>query len=215
MTDDAPSLAEETATRLRHDIIDGILPPGQRLAETRLAADLNVSRNTLREVFRLLTHEGLLRHEPNRGVFVATPSMATIVDIYRLRRLIEVPALAQAWPRHEAVARMRQAVEQAARQQAEGDWRGVGSANMEFHAAIVALADSPRLDTFFGQIIAELRLAFGLLHSPERLHAPYVTRNADILARLNAGDAAGAARILSDYLDQSEREIMQAFARIA
>ena len=88
MAIEPPGLAEETASRLRNDIIGGTLPPGQRLSETRLAADLGVSRNTLREVFRLLTREGLLRHEPNRGVFVAVPSMATIVDIYRVRRLV-------------------------------------------------------------------------------------------------------------------------------
>ena len=113
MITDPLGLAEETASRLRNDITGGALPPGQRLSETRLAADLGVSRNTLREVFRLLTREGLLRHEPNRGVFVAVPSMASIVDIYRVRRLIEVPALAHAWPRHEAVAQMHSAVEKA------------------------------------------------------------------------------------------------------
>ncbi|MEF9606088.1 FCD domain-containing protein, partial [Paracoccus sp. PXZ] len=94
------------------------------------------------------------------------------------------------------------------------DWRGVGSANMEFHAAIVALTDSPRLIQFFTQIIAELRLAFGLLDSPELLHRPYISRNAEILGRLEAGDPAGAARMLEDYLTQSERAVLEAFARL-
>lgn len=214
MTTDPPGLAEETAARLRRDIIEGTLAPGQRLSETRLAADLGVSRNTLREVFRLLTREGLLRHEPNRGVFVTVPSMATIVDIYRVRRLIEIPALQQAWPRHEAVDRMERAVECARRARDAGDWREVGSANMEFHHAIVALADSARLQIFFAQIIAELRLAFGLLDSPERLHEPYIDRNARILELLRAGDPAGAAKMLAEYLDESERLILAAFAKL-
>jgi hypothetical protein len=75
--------------------------------------DLDVSRNSLREAFRLLAKEGLLRHEPNRGVFVATPSMASIIDIYRIRKIIECQALAKAYPKHPAVARMRGAVESA------------------------------------------------------------------------------------------------------
>ncbi|MTD99814.1 GntR family transcriptional regulator [Paracoccus sp. YIM 132242] len=214
MTTDPPGLAEETASRLRNDIIGGALPPGQRLSETRLAADLGVSRNTLREVFRLLTREGLLRHEPNRGVFVAVPSMAGIVDIYRVRRLIEVPALSHAWPRHEAVALMRLAVEKARAAREAQDWRGVGSANMEFHAAIVALTDSARLQAFFAQIIAELRLAFGLLDSPERLHEPYIDRNGQILDLLAGGEQARAAALLAQYLDESERVVLAAFARL-
>ena len=209
-----PGLAEETASRLRNDIITGTLEPGQKLSETRLAGDLGVSRNTLREVFRLLTREGLLRHEPNRGVFVAVPSMATIVDIYRVRRLIEVPALAHAWPRHEAVVLMQRAVEQARAAHQAQDWRAVGSANMEFHAAIVALTDSERLQIFFARIIAELRLAFGLLDSPERLHEPYIDRNGNILALLTQGQQDRAAQMLAAYLDDSERMILSAFARL-
>ncbi|MFC3527648.1 GntR family transcriptional regulator [Paracoccus mangrovi] len=208
------SLAEETAARLRAQVTGGALVPGQRLSEARLAADLDISRNTLREVFRLLTREGILRHEPNRGVFVATPSMASILDIYRVRRLIEVPALAQAWSGHAAVARMRAAVERAEELHGSGDWQGIGSANMEFHLAIVALTDSPRLIGFFTHIIAELRLAFGLLRSPEQLHRPYIARNAQILERLTAEDAAGAAAMLEDYLNQSERAVLEAFARL-
>lgn len=209
-----PSLTEEIASQLRDQVTGGALTPGQRLSEARLAADLDISRNTLREVFRLLTREGLLRHEPNRGVFVAVPSMASILDIYRVRRLIEVPALAQAWPRHEGAGRMRAAVERAKNLRDIGDWRGIGSANMEFHAAIVSLSDSPRLNAFFAQIIAELRLAFGLLDSPEMLHAPYIDRNAQILERLEAGDAATASVMLDEYLGQSERVVLQAFARL-
>jgi len=212
--DPASGLAEEIAARLREQVTGGALVPGQRLSEARLAAELEISRNTLREVFRLLTREGILRHEPNRGVFVAVPSMASILDIYRVRRLIEVPALAQAWTGHAAVARMRAAVVRARELRPIPDWRGVGSANMEFHAAIVALTDSPRLTRFFAQVIAELRLAFGLLDSPELLHAPYIPRNAEILGRLEAGDPAGASRLLEDYLNQSERAVLEAFARL-
>lgn len=210
-----PGLAEATADRLRDQIIDGVLRPGQRLSETRLAADLMVSRNTLREAFRLLTREGLLTHLPHRGVSVAVPSMASILDIYRVRRLIEVPALAQAWPRHPAVAQMTKAVAAAEAFAAGQQWRAVGSANIDFHTAVVALADSPRLSAFFRHLVAELRLAFGLLDSPERLHAPLVAANRDILSALRRDDAALAAERLAAYLDQSERVVMTAFARIA
>lgn len=210
-----PGLPEQIANQLRDRITGGLLTPGQRLSEAQLAADLGISRNTLREVFRLLTREGLLTHMPNRGVFVARPSMPAVVDIYRLRRLIEVPMLAQGWPQHPAVARMQEAVDHARLCQAAGDWRGVGSANMAFHAAIVALGDSPRLMAFHAQLAAELRLAFGLLDAPELLHGPFIDQNAQILQRLVAGDAAGAAALLGPYLDQSERAVMLAFARLA
>lgn len=206
----APRLAEE----IRDKLIAGELKPGQRLSEAALSAGLEVSRNSLREAFRLLTKEGLLRHEPNRGVFVATPSMASIIDIYRVRRMIECQALAKAYPNHPAVARMRAAVGRARTARAAKDWGTVGSENMVFHAAIVDLADSQRLNVFYAQIAAELRLSFGLLADPELLHAPYVDLNAAILEKLEAGMTAEAAAALETYLMQSERTVLAAFSRI-
>lgn len=210
----AAPLTEVVAARLRAMVTEGQLTPGQRLSEARLSGELGISRNTLREVFRLLTREGLARYEPNRGVFVAVPSMPAILDIYRVRRLIEIPAIAQAWPKHHAVASMRAAVAVAEAARERGEWRAVGSANMSFHAAIVALMDSPRLTAFFSQIAAELRLAFGLLDDPELLHAPFIALNATLLATLEGGDPAGAAELLAHYLDRSERMVLAAFAKL-
>jgi DNA-binding GntR family transcriptional regulator len=210
----AAPLVEQIADRLRAMATEGELTPGQRLSEARLAAELGVSRNTLREAFRLLTREGLAIYEPNRGVFVATPSMPTIIDIYRVRRLIEIPALAQAWPKHAAVAVMRASVAAAGAARARQDWRAVGSANMGFHSAVVALIDSPRLTAFYAQVAAELRLAFGLLPDPELLHEPFIAENAAILAAVDRGDTDGAAKLLSGYIDRSERIVLAAFARM-
>jgi len=214
--DDAASartLTARVAEQIRQKITHGEFAPGQRLSEQTLSDSLAISRNTLREVFRLLTKDGLLRHEPNRGVFVAIPSIAAIIDIYRVRRLIECQALAQAYPRHPAKKRMREAVEAAVRARDAGDWLGVGTANMAFHMGIVELADSERLNQLFGQVLAELRLAFGMLRDPEFLHAPYVDMNQRILELTEAGDFAKASTALSDYLVHSERIVLAVYAR--
>lgn len=211
--DTTSTLAQRLAARIRDKLIAGELKPGQRLSEAALSTDLDVSRNSLREAFRLLTKDGLLRHEPNRGVFVATPTMASIIDIYRVRRVIECRALEQAYPKHPAVLHMRQAVEQAFTAREVSDWECVGSANMVFHAAIVDLADSARLNAFYAQIAAEIRLCFGTLDDPEFLHAPYVDLNANILATLESGKAKEAAATLEAYLVQSERTVLAAFSR--
>ena len=102
------------AEQVRQKITQGEFLPGQRLSEQALSESLGISRNTLREVFRMLTKDGLVKHAPNRGVFVAVPSIASIIDIYRVRRLIECQALSQAYPRHPAKKKMREAVETAA-----------------------------------------------------------------------------------------------------
>lgn len=209
----SPTLSERVADQLRQKITAGEFQPGQRLSEQALSDSLGISRNTLREVFRAMTKDGLLRHEPNRGVFVVVPSIAAIIDIYRVRRLIECQAVAQAYPRHPAKKHMREAVEQAMAAREKGDWLTVGTANMAFHMGIVELADSERLNQLFAQVLAELRLAFGLLRDPEFLHAPYVDMNRQILELAEAGEFAKASAALNDYLVHSERIVLAVYAR--
>ena len=105
------SLGESITQKVRRMLVEGELAPGQRLSEAALAESLQISRNTLREAFRVLTREGLLKHEPNRGVTVAEPDMASIIDIYRVRRFIECKAIAQGDPLHPGALHMREAVE--------------------------------------------------------------------------------------------------------
>lgn len=213
LTSSAVPLNDRVADWIRERIVKGEFSPGQRLSEASLSETLDISRNTLREVFRLLTKEGLLKHEPNRGVSVSIPSIASIIDIYRVRRLVECQALAQAYPRHPAKKRLREAVDLAKRCRDAEDWQGVGTANMDFHMAIVELADSERLNEMFSHVLAELRLAFGLLSDPEFLHAPYVEMNEKIVDLIEAGKLQEAATRLNEYLVHSERIVLAVYAR--
>lgn len=213
-TSDLPcSLADTVAQTIRQQLIHGELRAGQHLSESAFSQQLNISRNTLREVFRILIKEGLLHHAPNRGVSVVVPSIADIIDIYRVRRLIECQSLEKAWPLHPAHKHMQEAVVQGQQASQARDWRAVGTANMAFHAAIVALADSERLSAMFEHLAAELRLAFGRLDDPEYLHAPYVDHNAHLMQLFMEGQTAAAAQALEGYLVQSERMVLAVYAR--
>ncbi|WBU37880.1 GntR family transcriptional regulator [Homoserinibacter sp. YIM 151385] len=208
-------LVERTAATLRSQLIEGRLLPGQQLIEPALTAELAVSRNTLRESFRILMHEGLLVRHPNRGVFVLEPGVADILDIYRVRRVIEGQAVRLAVPRHPAIRSAAEAVDAAERARDEDDWQLVGTMNMAFHAALVELADSERLTETFARLQAELRLAFTTLASPEFLHAPFIDENRVVVRHLQAGDMAAAADALDAYFTRSERTVLAAIGRRA
>jgi DNA-binding GntR family transcriptional regulator len=189
-------------------MINGELAPGSRLSETSLTGPLEVSRNTLREAFSTLIEEGLLVRQPHRGVFVATLSPAQIADIYRVRVLLECTALRQAPVDPPRAGPMRAAIAEAQRATEQGLWRAVGTANMHFHEQIVALAGSPRLDSWMRQLTAELRLAFAAAPDVEALHRPFVPLNDEIASVYETGDAERAADLLHDYLLMSERVVL-------
>ena len=216
------STAERVASILRDRITVGQLPPGTRLAEEAIAEALSVSRNTLREAFRLLTHERLLVHELNRGVFVRTLSSQDVVELYRVRRMIEIAALqglgdggADGDGRDEnrdPFAKAADAVSEAEQAAEQDRWKDVGTANMHFHGALVELAGSRRIEEFMAQILAELRLVFYVMHDPRRFHEPYIARNREVLDALRGGDIAGAQELLTQYLNDAERQLVQAYA---
>ncbi|WP_274555846.1 GntR family transcriptional regulator [Streptomyces spiramyceticus] len=218
LADDRPllgrtSTAERVADILRTRIAEGYFPPGERLSEDSIGKALGVSRNTLREAFRLLTHERLLVHELNRGVFVRILAVEDVEDIYRIRRLVECAVVRGLGTPPFAVAGLDKAVTDGERAAGNRDWKGVSTANIHFHRELVALAASPRTDELMRSVLAELRLAFHVVADPRRLHEPYLVRNRKILECLRAGDSAAAEQLLAGYLDDSRTQLVEVYAR--
>lgn len=208
---DRASTVELLAAALRERIIKGIYLPGERLAEESIVKSLKVSRNSLREAFRLLTHERLLVHELNRGVFVRKLSVDDVIDVYRVRKLVECNAVRTLDGRPKQADDMRAAVAAGDAAMTNTDWRALGTANMMFHQAVGTLANSPRVDELMRNILAELRLVFHTMADPRRFHEPYLERNKEILTAIEAGDGPGAERLLLKYLDDSEHQIVEAY----
>ncbi|WP_090822233.1 GntR family transcriptional regulator [Arthrobacter sp. yr096] len=200
-----PSVAERVAEELRYQLAEGFLVPGAKLTEATIAEDLGVSRNTVREAFAELAGERLLLRQPNRGVYVATLEAGDIHDVYTVRRAIEVSSI-RAGGSPERIAAVRAAVEEGKRAAAADDNEGLGSANQHFHGAIVALAESTRLDTIMAQILAEMRLYFHKATVNAHFYSDWLTENEQICSALEAGELEKAGDLLLAYLNRSEQQ---------
>lgn len=204
--------AERVAEELRVQIIEGALPPGARLSEEQLAASTGVSRNTLREAFRLLGHERLLVHHLHRGVFVPVLDESDVADLYRLRRAVECDALRRLSPadaaRCDRLEPHLQLAEEAATDQR---WGEVGTANLRFHQDLVALAGSSRMDEVTRHLLAECRLLFHVIEPPEQLFGPYLPWNRTLFELVLAGSCSEAAEEMDRYLHHSEAALLAAF----
>ncbi|MEV5883531.1 GntR family transcriptional regulator [Streptomyces sp. NPDC052020] len=207
------STAERVADILRTRIAEGFFPPGTRLSEDSIGGALGVSRNTLREAFRLLTHERLLVHELNRGVFVRVLTVEDVEDIYRTRTLVECAVVRGLGEPPFGLDGLAGAVEEGRHAAREGDWKAVGTANIHFHRELVALAGSERTDELMRSVFAELRLAFHVVDDPRRLHESYMARNRQILGALEAGDRQAAERLLAVYLADSLERVVEVYRR--
>jgi len=86
---DKQSLVEQVAGILREMFLNGELIPGQRLIETEIAEQLEVSRGPVRDALKLLQEEGFVRIEPRKGTFIAKLRYEDLYDFYLLRGAIE------------------------------------------------------------------------------------------------------------------------------
>ena len=79
------SIVDHTAKALEDMIVKGKLKPGQKVKEQEISTRLGISRPPLREAFKILEAEGLIRREPRRGVFVSELGEGDIWEIYTLK----------------------------------------------------------------------------------------------------------------------------------
>lgn len=87
------SITERVTAHLRRQIICGFLPAGAKLNETELAEQMGISRPPLRETFRKLEHENLVKNVPRKGVQISPVSVADAEQIYFIRQRLECAAV--------------------------------------------------------------------------------------------------------------------------
>lgn len=213
------STTEQAAEAVRQAILAGRLLPGMPLREAALAAELGVSRSTVREAARTLEAEGLVRYQMNRGIVVADITGPDVADIYAARAAVELAA-ADALTAHRdpaVYANLADLVDQIERAFDRGDTAAVLDGDRRFHATLVAATASPRLQRFYGQLQHEQRLALALAEHASRelgrtaddhrrlldaLHGSPEHARAELTAHLHAG-AAELQRLL-DLLAQRQ-----------
>jgi DNA-binding GntR family transcriptional regulator len=207
------STAEEVAHALRERILTGQLAPGARLPEIPLAAAFEVSRNTLRDAFRLLGREGLVEHRPHRGGFVAQLDEADVDDLYRIRRMLEVEgarAVRSAAP--AARERLRHQLVLLETAAMAGIWRDSVDHDLAFHARVAGLLGSPRVDAFFATIAAQLRFGIAIMNVVDEKYARpderIVGQHRDILAAIDAEDAPLAERLIDEHARESAERMV-------
>jgi DNA-binding GntR family transcriptional regulator len=211
MKDEAASApaAGRIAENLRGKVMAGGLSPGTPLRDAALAAQFEVSRNTMREALRTLQHEGLVEHYINRGFVVPVLGPDDVLDIYAARRVIEIRAVQESATCSSAVlAPVGQAVDDGDRAVDDEAWGALGTASLAFHQALVATLGSASLNDFFASVAARLRLAFAVMDNEREFQLPWLSRDRRIWELIQTGRRDEAEKALSDYLDDSERQVL-------
>jgi len=197
-------LADVVRSTLEKRMLDGSLPPGTRLNEAALAAELGVSRGPVREALRALEQTGLVEGQAHRGMRVRVLEAEDVAEVYDMRALLNGFACARLAlratpdllaPLHGLVAAM------AAEPEAEAYYR----LNLDFHAACFAAAGHRRVAAAYDAALREgWRARRESLLSPANRRASN-DEHAAVMAAIAAGDAAEARRLGEDHVLAGKR----------
>ncbi|GAA1787252.1 GntR family transcriptional regulator [Planosporangium flavigriseum] len=197
------STAQQVASGLSDMIMSGALTAGAPLRESAIAASLGISRNTVREAVRILEQGGLVRHEMHRGAVVIEPSVDELDELYQARLRLEVAAVRHAHA-PERVRAVRAAFEELAEATASGQAHEIVVKDLAFHAAVVGLLASKRIDAFYSQLATELRFYLMVLSVTDREYErpeSVLEEHRPILDALESGDTEAAVQAVTVHVE--------------
>ena len=204
------STIESAASVLRRRILDGALGPGARLPEEQTSAELGVSRHTLRAALRQLVAEGLLRHEPHRGVHVPILTPADVRDVFRLRRLIELDAVEGIAITGDVPRAAVEAVDGLVALGRSAGWHEVVEPDLRFHSALVDAAGSLRLARTYAAIQAEIAYCLVQLRPHYDRPEQVAREHRELLDAIVARNAALAVELMRTHLLDAEAHLLGA-----
>jgi len=215
---------EQVARQLRDAILDGALAPGEALpSERELCERFGVSRATVREALRALKAQGLAVDDgPTAPLRVTTPELLAagpgrdglvhllrlgrvpLDDLVELRSALEAAAAAHvaSRPAPRALAPARAALEEM--RAAGADLAAAERADVRFHLALVQACGNRALELVMlavrDSIEEHLHTALAARRDPPAATRRLLREHEELLAAVEAGDAAEAARLVREHL---------------
>lgn len=197
---------------LRDDVVEYIVEsifneeykPGDRLVETRISRELEVSQGAVREAIRDLTARGVLETEPYKGATVKNFSIDGLRDYYRIRLELEVLALKiyseRGVPAREDFEHLEIILNNMIQAANDGNIIVLRRSDLDFHRSLVMMSASPFLCNSWEALGNEYWAFMGIKYELKRFSAEDQAKNHfGILQAVKALDVEELSRKMKDH----------------
>ncbi len=208
----ASSLDESDESRIQKQLTQAIyehrVRPGTKLPEADLCRIYGVTRGVIRKVLDRMATEQLVDLVPNRGAFVASPSVELTRDVYGLRRILEagvVRNLAKS-ARHPWLRAVRLQVADEREANRVGDTGRYIRLAGKFHLDLASATGNAALEQHLKRVVSQTSLMTALYDVPGT-NTCSVHEHLEILDAIEAGDYAKAEHLMDEHLLGCERQL--------
>ncbi len=199
---------DDVYERIFTAVLEHRLAPGTKLGEDKLASIFKVSRSRIRLALNRLAHEQIVRLEPNRGAYVASPSPQEAREIFEARRLIEPGVVRRLIEIVDAkgLTRLRALVRAEAGARSRNDRHAIIRMSGEFHVVLAEMAGNAILAKTIRELASLTCLIIYLYDSPD-IPSCHGDEHAAITAAVAAKNAAKAVKLMNEHLDHVEHSL--------
>ena len=204
------SVAEYAYGEIREAIVSGRYRLGSRLDQNAIALELRISTIPVREALRRLEAAGLVVISPRRGASVASISTDEMVEIYRIREVLDALAIEEAVPRLTEVqlADVERTLLELEETTAQHDIERTVALNREFHGRLYSAAGMPRLVEMIGNLVDRYRI-YNNVYIPR--HSEHSTReHREIFEACRARDVARAVDLTRAHIRGACEQLTEA-----
>jgi DNA-binding GntR family transcriptional regulator len=200
-----PTAQEAVLAELRRLITAGLLRPGQQIVQDALAVQFGVSRVPLREALKILEGEGQVTYVAHRGYFVTELSLSDLIEVYRIREILEAEAVSIAVPQMTAEDIHRlEGAERDVRAAADiADVVAMTSANRRFHFAILDACALPRLIWLIRLMWDATEVYRSVYYNDAHNREMVDSEHRALVAAVKAGDATAALVVLTEHREHA------------
>ena len=188
---------------IRTAIIRGVLPGGMPLRQDEISAQLSVSHIPVREAFRQLDAQGLVRIYPNRGAVVTKLTKEELENAMDTRIILELGVLRTAVSHmsDECIEKAEDILKQA---ETEQDPNKLEDLNLAFHFALYEAAGNPYILQLIEQLHANVDRYIRPYYTPSEAYAQTVGEHRNLLEACKKKDADFACAVLRTHLEKTK-----------
>ena len=199
--------------KLRQDIIDGKLKPGQRIVISDVAKDFGLSEIPVREAIRRLESERLVQFTPHVGAVVSTIDESEFLEIYLIRIELEVLATRLAVPHinEKALSRLNSIIQRAEIAIDEGKHEKLGSLNKEFHLAVYQAGPYPYLYRMILDLWEKFELSKSVFAYVPNRAVPSWNEHQQIVEAIKNKDVDHAAELVGKQKNRTMKALERFF----
>lgn len=205
-------LSEKVYKALKRDIIRGVYPAGEPLAEKELAKKYKSSRTPVREAALRLQEDRLLRIVPNRGYFVNPITLQELNDVYEYRTAVECVAAELAARKatdSELSQRLSDLADTSYRTDSIESYTEFIEADTLFHVGIARLSRNQMLVRAVSEARCQMeRIMFAAIDIQYFGEVP-TREHREIIKAIREHNPEAARRLMYDHITQSKDKVLR------